>query len=219
MRRFLASLLVCALLCALCACEDRAEKAGLQSVRQADVGRLYEGIYSDIVEAEETYVGQSYAFLGAVKSVSSGHGMIALKDFGRHVTYGNGIRAYFSKQTLGELRCDELVRIAGTIAEISAADGTIVLNPAYYIETPVFTVTGRIRSLERDQAGRPYFVLEEAAVSELGEGMTVAVFLPEETCQARERGDRITVAGTMNCKAAPGVTLSDGYFYHAALAE
>ena len=145
--------------------------------------------------------------------------MIALKDFRAHVTYGNGIRAHFSKQTLGELRCDEMVWIAGTIAGFSCEDGTILLDPAYYIETPVFTVTGRISALARDQAGRPYVLLEQAEVSELGEEMTVAVFLPEEACGAWKEGDRIQVTGAMSWKGAPGVALSDGYFYHAVLAE
>lgn len=124
MRRFLTGWLVCALLCTLCACENAAGQADLQSIQKADVRELYEALYSDVAEAEETYVGKSYAFLGAVKSVSSGHGVIALKDFRDHVTYGNGIRAHFSKQTLGELRCDEMVWIAGTIAGFSCEDGT-----------------------------------------------------------------------------------------------
>ena len=169
MRRFLTGWLVCALLCTLCACENAAGQADLQSIQKADVRELYEALYSDVAEAEETYVGKTYAFLGAVKSLSSGHGVIALKDFRDHVTYGNGIRAHFSKQTLGELRCDEMVWIAGTIAGFSCEDGTILLDPAYYIETPVFTVTGRISALARDQAGRPYVLLEQAEVSELGE--------------------------------------------------
>lgn len=162
MRRFLTGWLVCALLCTLCACENAAGQADLQSIQKADVRELYEALYSDVAEAEDTYVGKSYAFLGAVKSLSSGHGVIALKDFRDHVTYGNGIRAHFSKQTLGELRCDEMVWIAGTIAGFSCEDGTILLDPAYYIETPVFTVTGRISALARDQAGRPYVLLEQA---------------------------------------------------------
>ena len=109
MRRFLTGWLVCALLCTLCACENAAGQADLQSIQKADVRELYEALYSDVAEAEETYVGKTYAFLGAVKSLSSGHGVIALKDFRDHVTYGNGIRAHFSKQTLGELRCDEML--------------------------------------------------------------------------------------------------------------
>ncbi len=219
MRRFLTGWLVCALLCTLCACENAAGQADLQSIQKADVRELYEALYSDVAEAEDTYVGKTYAFLGAVKSLSSGHGVIALKDFRDHVTYGNGIRAHFSKQTLGELRCDEMVWIAGTIAGFSCEDGTILLDPAYYIETPVFTVTGRISALARDQAGRPYVLLEQAEVSELGEEMTVAVFLPEEACGAWKEGDQMQVTGAMSWKGAPGVALSDGYFYRAVLAE
>ena len=82
MRRFLTGWLVCALLCTLCACENAAGQADLQSIQKADVRELYEALYSDVAEAEDTYVGKSYAFLGAVKSLSSGHGVIALKDLG-----------------------------------------------------------------------------------------------------------------------------------------
>ena len=219
MRRFLTGWLVCALLCTLCACENAAGQADLQSIQKADVRELYEALYSDVAEAEETYVGKTYAFLGAVKSLSSGHGVIALKDFRDHVTYGNGIRAHFSKQTLGELRCDEMVWIAGTIAGFSCEDGTILLDPAYYIETPVFTVTGRISALARDPGRAAPFCWSRLR-SRLGEEMTVAVvFLPEEACGAWKEGDQMQVTGAMSWKGAPGVALSDGYFYHAVLAK
>lgn len=82
------------LLCTALRLRKRTEE-DLQSIQKADVRELYEALYSDVAEAEDTYVGKSYAFLGAVKSLSSGHGVIALKDFRDHVTYGNGIRAIF----------------------------------------------------------------------------------------------------------------------------
>ena len=60
MRRFLTGWLVCALLCTLCACENAAGQADLQSIQKADVRELYEALYSDVAEAEDTYVGKSY---------------------------------------------------------------------------------------------------------------------------------------------------------------
>ena len=42
MRRFLTGWLVCALLCTLCACENAAGQADLQSIQKADVRELYE---------------------------------------------------------------------------------------------------------------------------------------------------------------------------------
>ena len=127
---------VCAVVHALRLRKRSRGRPDLQSIQKADVRELYEALYSDVAEAEETYVGKTYAFLGAVKSLSSGHGVIALKDFRDHVTYGNGIRAHFSKQTLGELRCDEMVWIAGTIAGFSCEDGTILLDPALLYRNP-----------------------------------------------------------------------------------
>ena len=48
MRRFLTGWLVCALLCTLCACENAAGQADLQSIQKADVRELYEALYSDV---------------------------------------------------------------------------------------------------------------------------------------------------------------------------
>ena len=44
MRRFLTGWLVCALLCTLCACENAAGQADLQSIQKADVRELYEAL-------------------------------------------------------------------------------------------------------------------------------------------------------------------------------
>ena len=54
MRRFLTGWLVCALLCTLCACENAAGQADLQSIQKADVRELYEALYYDVAEAEDT---------------------------------------------------------------------------------------------------------------------------------------------------------------------
>ncbi len=49
--------------------------------------------------------------------------------------------------------------------------------------------------------------------------MAVAVFLPGEGVRAWKGGDQRQVTGAMSWKWAPGVALSDGYFYRAVLAE
>lgn len=78
----------------------------------------------------------------------------------------------------------------------------------------MFTVTGRISALARDQAGRPYVLLEQAEVSELGEEMTVAVFLPEEACGAWKEGDQMRSPG-QELERGPGGGAVRRYFYRA----
>lgn len=52
---------VCAVVHAL-RLRKRAGQADLQSIQKADVRELYEALYSDVAEAEDTYVGSPMRF-------------------------------------------------------------------------------------------------------------------------------------------------------------
>lgn len=241
MKKILPMVLAAALVLSLTACggTDKAsgKEALLEEAMDCDFGVMQTSYEDNMVNAEDTYIGNTYRFTGYVIEITENSAtLVPLNAPAGFLSgaFGVQVKASLSKDDIKELSKSEVVNIVGQVSGFDGGDTlTVNMDTAYYVDNLVTftgtvegfaldgsykltTIEGDMQIIGDDPITLVYHYLNTDETIDLSEAGAVDAF-NQETLQGVElvEGDTVTITGTLEFEITTYLDLGGGLRSHS----